>query len=116
MQVNFIYKLLYNISMWKKLDMTEKRISVHELHEKEREILDFIQDNWPTYTLEIAEYFGEPVKSREEKKRASAKFSYYLKKLIEKKQILAKKSGHGLIVWPVIVEKYRVVHEILTEK
>ncbi|MDO8627499.1 MAG: hypothetical protein Q7K42_03470 [Candidatus Diapherotrites archaeon] len=100
--------------MWKKLGMTEKPVLRHELDEFERKLYDFICQNWPTYTLEIAEHFGEPIKTREEKKRASAKFTYYLKKLIEKHLIFVKKSGHGLIVWPVLVEKYRVIHDILS--
>lgn len=83
------------------------------LNDFEREIFEFILENWPTTPLEIAEKFNEKISTREEKKRISTKYSYYLKKLIDKKLIFSKKAGNSVIVWPVIVEKYRIIHEIL---
>ncbi len=79
----------------------------------EREIFDFVLENWPTTPLEIAENFNEDTSTREAKKRISTKYSYYIKKLVERKLILSKKAGNAIIVWPIIVEKYRVIHEIL---
>jgi predicted transcriptional regulator len=78
----------------------------------EREIFEFVLENWPTTALEIAENFREDVSDREKKKRLSTKYAYYLKKLVEKRLILCKKAGNTLIVWPLVVEKYRAVHEI----
>ncbi len=83
------------------------------LSESEKKIYLFVLDNWPSSALEIAENFNENVFSREQKKRASTKYSYYLKKLVEKKLLVSKKAGNSLIVWPFVVEKYRAIHDIL---
>ncbi len=80
---------------------------------KEKEIYSFILDHWPTTPLEIAIEFKEKTKSREEKKRASTKYSYYIKKLLEKKLIITKKAGNSTIIWPIVAEKYRTIHHIL---
>jgi len=82
------------------------------LSDLEREIFEFVLEGWPTSALEIAENFNEDISDREKKKRISTKYTYYLKKLVEKRLILYKKAGNSLIVWPLVVEKYRVVHEI----
>ena len=83
------------------------------LSDFEREIFEFVLENWPTTPLEIAHNFHENMETREDKKRISTKYSYYLKKLVERKLIVSKKAGNAIIVWPIIVEKYRVIHEIL---
>jgi len=82
------------------------------LSDFEREIFEFVLEKWPTTALEIAENFNEDLSDREKKKRISTKYTYYLKKLVKKRLILCKKAGNSLIVWPLVVEKYRVVHEI----
>ncbi len=82
------------------------------LNDFEREIFEFVLEKWPTTALEIAENFKEDLSDRDKKKRISTKYAYYLKKLVEKRLILCKKAGNTLIVWPLIVEKYRVIHEI----
>ncbi len=79
----------------------------------EKEIYLFSLEHWPTTPLEIAEQLNENLSTREEKKRASTKYSYYLKKLVEKKLLVSKKAGNGIIVWPLLVEKYRTIHDIL---
>ena len=83
------------------------------LSDFERNIFEFVLEKWPTNPLEIAENFNEDLSSREKKKRISTKYAYYLKKLVFKKLILSKKAGNSIIVWPIIVEKYRVIHDIL---
>ena len=80
---------------------------------KEKEIFDLIAKTWPTTPLEIAMHFKEDLSSRGLKKRASTKYAYYLKKLVEKRLVLSKRAGNGLIVWPLKVEKYRAIHSIL---
>ena len=82
------------------------------LSDFEREIFEFVLERWPTTTLEIAENFNEDLSDRDKKKRISTKYAYYMKKLVEKRLILCKKAGNSLIVWPLVVEKYRVIHEI----
>jgi predicted transcriptional regulator len=81
----------------------------------EREIFEFILSHWPTTALEIAENFNEDISTREKKRRMSTKYAYYIKKLVQKQLILCKKAGNSLIVWPLLVEKYRTIHEILKE-
>ncbi len=85
-------------------------LSPHEI-----KIFEFILDNWPTFPLEIAESFGEDLSDRDKKRRASTKYSYYLKKLVQKQLIMSKKAGNSIIVWPLVVEKYRAIHGILKE-
>ncbi|VVB74991.1 Uncharacterised protein [uncultured archaeon] len=83
------------------------------LGEIEKKIYLFVLDTWPSTPLEIAEQFNEDVSDREKKKRASTKYSYYVRKLVEKKLLVSKKAGNGTIVWPLMVEKYRTIHAIL---
>lgn len=86
------------------------------LSSREKEIYDLILNFWPTSSIEIAEHFNEPIHSRELRRKVSTRYSYYLKKLIAKQLILSKRVGNALIVWPIVVEKYRVIHDILKEK
>lgn len=81
----------------------------------EENILFFIFEKWPTTPLEIAEYLNEDISSRENKRRMSTKYSYYLKKLIKKQLIVSKRAGNSVIVWPLVVEKYRTIHNILQD-
>ncbi len=86
------------------------------LSRHEREIYDLILNYWPTSSIEIAEHFNENISSRGDRKRVSTRYCYYLKKLVEKKLVLSKRFGNAIVVWPVVVEKYRVIHDILREK
>ncbi len=86
------------------------------LSRHEREIYDLILNYWPTSSIEIAEHFNENISSRENRRTVSTRYSYYLKKLVDKKLVLSKRVGNALIVWPFVVEKYRVIHDILREK
>jgi hypothetical protein len=83
------------------------------LRDVEKRVYLFVLDNWPATPLEVAENFNESISSREQKKRASTKYAYYLKKLVAKKLLLSKKAGNSIIVWPLLVEKYRAIHNIL---
>ncbi len=83
------------------------------LTETERHVLSCVLEYWPTCPLEIAAHLGLEANSREEKKRLSSKYSYYLRKLNEKGLIFSKRMGNALVVWPSEVEKYRTIHEIL---
>jgi len=84
-----------------------------DLSVKEREIYSYTLDNWPTSPVEIAQQFNEDLTDRKKQRRASTKYSYYVKKLIQKKLLLSKKAGNNIIVWPLMVEKYRTIHNIL---
>jgi len=79
----------------------------------ERDIFEIVLQNWPVSALEIAEHLRENPSGREHKKKLSTKYSYYLKKLVEKRLVLSKRVGNALIVWPLRVEKYRTIEHIL---
>jgi len=81
----------------------------------EGRILLFVFEKWPTTPVEIAEALNEDISSRENKRRMSTKYSYYLKKLIKKQLIVSKRAGNSIIVWPLVVEKYRTIHNILQD-
>ena len=85
------------------------------LSAQEIRIFEFVLEHWPTVPLEVAESFQEDLSDREKKRRASTKYSYYLKKLVEKQLLVSKKAGNSLVVWPLVVEKYRTIHGILKE-
>jgi len=87
-----------------------------KLGEIEKKVYLTVLEKWPTTAVEIASNLNEDVKNRESQKRASTKYIYYLKKLIERKLIVSKKSGNTLIVWPLLVEKYRTIHDILKQQ
>lgn len=84
------------------------------LSDLESAILLFVLDSWPASALQVAEHFRADLSSPEAVKRASAKFSYYLQKLVDKRLLLSKRIGNALVVWPLQVEKYRAIHQILT--
>ena len=86
-----------------------------EIHDKESAVLEIVRSRWPISALEIAQNLSEKTSSREEKKRQSTNYSYYLKKLIAKRLVLSKRVGNALIVWPIEVEAYRTIHDILRE-
>lgn len=81
----------------------------------EKKIFEIIIDHWPISALELAGHFRENAATREEKKRLSTKYCYYLKKLCNKRMVLGKRAGNSFIVWPIQVEKYRTIHHILKE-
>lgn len=83
------------------------------LGETEKRVFEFVLESWPVGPLEVALHFRHDVSTAESKKRASTKFSYYLKKLVEKRLLFSKRMGNSLVVWPVEVEKYRAFHSIL---
>lgn len=83
------------------------------LSTKERKIYEFVLETWPTSAIEVADHFKENLDSREDKKKASTKYSYYLKKLVEKRLLLSKRMGNALVVWPMRAERLRAVHAIL---
>lgn len=86
-----------------------------ELSLREKRILMVVREHWPISGLEIAGHFSEDVSSRSHKKRHSTNYTYYLKKLVQKRLVLSKRIGNALIVWPVEVEAYRAIHNILRD-
>ncbi len=107
-----IYLVGLSVSMKEFFGIPEKN---NELTGFEKKVFDLVVEHWPISALELAEHFKEHGSSREEKKRLSTKYSYYLKKLAHKRMILGKRVGNSFIAWPLVVEKYRTIHHILKE-
>lgn len=98
--------------MLNEFGLPEKHSSLSEV---EKKVFELVLEFWPISALEIAAHFNEEVFSFEQKKRVSSKYCYYLKKLCEKQLVLGKRAGNSFIVWPLVVEKYRTIHNILKE-
>ena len=84
-------------------------------NELDSKVLEIVRHHWPISALEIAAHLHEPAHSREQRRRLSGKYAYYLKKLVMRRQVLSKRVGHALIAWPLEAEKYRTIHSILSE-
>ncbi|HLC79377.1 MAG TPA: hypothetical protein VJG83_03010 [archaeon] len=86
-----------------------------ELSEREGKVLQVVRERWPISAIEVAAQLNENISSRENKKKHSTNYTYYLKKLVRKRLILSKRIGNALIVWPLEVEAYRAIQKILQE-
>ncbi len=62
---------------------------------------------------ERGEFLNENLATRSHRKKASSKYSYYLRKLVKKELVLSKKVGNAHIFWPLEVEKWRTIMDIL---
>ena len=73
-----------------------------------QKISDFIELNWPVSTKEIAVGIGfEPDNG------SIKKVSYHIKKLEKEEQVMTKRIGLALVVWPHEIERLRTIHELL---
>ncbi len=89
-------------------------ISVESPHtEWESRVLRVVHSRWPTSSLEIAEFLGHSIATREEKRLLSSRIVYHIKKLVERKKLMSKRFGNALVVWPFEVETLRVMHEMM---
>ena len=79
----------------------------------EAQILHVVHTRWPTSSLEIAEFLGQSISSRDEKRLVSSRLAYHIKKLVSKRKLMSKRFGNALIVWPYEVETLRVMHEVM---
>jgi hypothetical protein len=99
------------------LDSLSSPLPVHSpsapsLNPLEQEIVRIVHQHWPTSSLEIAEHLGHSLETREQKRTLSSRLSYHLKKLVEKRILMSKRSGNTRMVWPYEVEKFRLMHEL----
>ncbi|MCR4369170.1 MAG: hypothetical protein NUV67_04665 [archaeon] len=84
-----------------------------DLGEKEQLVLGLVRDHWPISAIEIAQHLKEDFSTPGHKKRHSTNYTYYLKKLVEKRLVLSKRVGNALVVWPLEAEAYRAIHKIV---
>ena len=82
------------------------------------EIMIVIEKEWPISVTGIAEHLGIFKRGMNEKKRKAAigKIIYHVKKLKDEEKIRTKIIGQTVIIWPVDIEKLRVLHEMLRLK
>jgi len=78
-------------------------------------IMVTIENNWPVSVTEIAGHLGIFKKGMNERKRKAAvgKIIYHVKKLKNEEKIRTKKIGQTVIIWPIDIEKLRVLHEMM---
>lgn len=84
----------------------------HHLSPFELEVVQIVHQRWPTSALEIAEFMGHTISTREHKRTLSSRLAYHLKKLVHKQVLMSKRIGNALMVWPYEVEKFRLMHEL----
>ena len=79
----------------------------------EKQVYELLKQRWPSHALEVAAYLNEDVSTRDQRRKASSKYMYYLRKLVKKELVLSKKVGHASIFWPLRIEKWRTIIDIL---
>jgi len=91
----------------------EQKRLLTKLEGIEKQIYALLKERWPSHALEVAEFLNEDLTTRGHRKKASSKYSYYLRKLVKKELVLSKKVGNAHIFWPLEVEKWRTIMDIL---
>ena len=76
-------------------------------------IYSVIMDKWPTHVSEVARILEMFPEEDPENKSTIAKVKYHFDQLAREHKINVKKIDRALVAWPVEVEKYRTLHEIL---
>ncbi|MFH1474085.1 MAG: hypothetical protein ABIE55_04320 [Candidatus Aenigmatarchaeota archaeon] len=78
-------------------------------------ILEVVEKEWPVSITEIARHLGLYKKSMDERKRktAVAKVVYHVRKLEKEEKVRTKKIGQTIIIWPLEIEKLRLIHEMI---
>ncbi len=82
-----------------------------KVSESTLKVFKLICSKWPLNPLGVAKEFGEKGKS----KTLSAKYLYHFRKLKQMDLIEIKKLGNTYVVWPIDIEKLRLIHELLSE-
>jgi len=82
---------------------------VEKVSKSTAKVFEVIHSKWPINPLEVAEVLNDNGKV----KTLSAKYLYHFKKLNKTGLIRMKKVGNTYIAWPVEVEKFRVIHDLL---
>lgn len=85
------------------------------MKELRSDVTTIIEKNWPVSVTEIAQHLGIFKRGMDERKRKAAigKVIYHIKKLKEQEKIRTKKIGQTVIIWPMDIEKLRVLHEMM---
>ena len=75
------------------------------------EIERIVRSDWPCTPSEIAQKLGLDPKN----KKNLMYVLYHVKKLLENGKIMGKKIGSAIVLWPVEIEKLRIVYELVKE-
>ncbi len=76
-------------------------------------IYEVIIAKWPTHVSEVARILKMFPESDPENKSTIAKVKYHFDQLAREHKINVKKIDRALVAWPVEVEKYRALQELL---
>ncbi len=71
-------------------------------------IYKIIEKKWPTYISEICDELKLSVNNKN-----IAKIKYHIKVLEKENKIRTKKIDRALVVWPISIEKLRVIRELV---
>lgn len=71
-------------------------------------IYKIIEKKWPTYISEICDELKLSVNNKN-----IAKIKYHIKILEKENKIRTKKIDRALVVWPISIEKLRVIRELV---
>lgn len=77
------------------------------------EIYEVISRNWPIHITEIAGKMDLLTSNVDERKLVITHLKYHVDQLARHDRIKVKKIGKAVVVWPIEIEKLRMVHEML---
>lgn len=80
-------------------------------------ILQVIEKEWPISVTQIANHLGHYTAGMSERKRKAAvgRVSHHVRQLRAANKIHVKKIGGAVVVWPVAIERLRLLHEFMAE-
>ena len=78
-------------------------------------IMETIEREWPLSITESARHIGlhKDKISERDRKAIVAKIVYHVRKLESEEKVRLKKIGKTSIIWPVEIEKLRILHELI---
>ena len=81
-------------------------------HPLRSRITKVVEDQWPTHIKGICKELGmDP-----EKNADLSKVKYHVDQLVKQEQFHKKKIGMASVVWPVAIERLRVIYELVKEE
>lgn len=78
-----------------------------------KKILEVIHAKWPVHVTEVAKELGMWSEDPKKQKVIIAKIKYHFDQLARDDLIKVKRIDRALVAWPIEVEKYRLIHELL---
>ncbi|MCJ7479312.1 MAG: hypothetical protein MUP63_04005 [Candidatus Nanohaloarchaeota archaeon QJJ-7] len=79
------------------------------------EVFHIIKRKWPIHVSEVARELDLFPEEEDGDKATISKVKYHFDQLAREDKIKVKKIDRALVAWPHEVEKYRTIHEMLTD-